>query len=327
MNKNESLNVVEHITLDDAFSEYIAQITIAGLASRTIKDHQTHFRYFKQYLSLKKKKVTYLHEVTKKLCKDYVLYMKTEKVKYDDHQTIKTDQKGLSIGTINIRLRSLRAQFNFYVNEGFIEVSPFQDIKPLKEDESEIKFLEPQEYRALLKAPDRKTFSGFRDYVILTLLIDYGSRIGETVRLNIDNINFENRYIIFPGTITKNGHTRILPISDRMVFLLKRLIEWNKKINNESIALFLSSNGNRLKDSSFRTNLYNYKKKAGIQKRVTPHIFRHTFCVSYLRNGGDLDTMMEIAGHRNYKSAKKYLTYAPEVLREKMAKHSPLSER
>lgn len=327
MSKNERLNVVEQISLDDAFGEYIAQITIKGLAPRTIKDHRTNFRYFKQFLSLKKKKITYVHEVTKKLCTDYVLYMMEEKVKYDDHQTIETDQTGLSIGTINIRLRSLRAQFNFYVKEGFIEVSPFQDIKPIKEDESEIKFLESQEYRALLKATDRKTFSGYRDYVLLTLLIDFGSRIGETIRLNIDNINFENCYITFPGTITKNKKARVLPISDRMVFLLKRLIDRNKEINDESIALFLSSNGNRLNDSSFRTNLYSYKEKAGLKKRVTPHIFRHTFCVSYLRNGGDLDTMMEISGHKHYKSAKVYLKYIPEVLREKMAKHSPLSER
>lgn len=327
MKVNTNTNTNTYITLDDAFSEYIAQITILGFAPRTIKDHQTHFKYFKQFLSLKKKKITYLHEVTKKLCRDYVLYMKAEKVKFDDHQTIKTDTKGLSIGTINIRIRSLRAQFNFYVKEGFIEVSPFQDIKPSEKNEPEIKFLESQEYLSLLKAPDRKTFSGYRDYVLLTLLIDFGSRIGETVRLNIDNINFDQRYITLPGTITKNGHTRVLPISDRMVFLFKRLIEWNKKINDESIALFLSINGTRLKDSSFRSNLYNYKTKAGIQKRVTPHTFRHTFCVTYLRNGGDLDTMMKISGHEHYESAKKYLTYAPEVLRDKMAEHSPLRER
>jgi integrase/recombinase XerD len=326
MKKDKNTTIVNNITLDDAFSEFLAQKTIAGLSLRTINDHKTHYRYFQHFLSVKKKKVTFLHQVTKKLCQDYVLYMKTEKVKYDDHQTINTDQQGLSISTMNIRIRSLRAQFNFYVKEGFIKVSPFQDITPLKVDESEIKFLETQEYCALLRIPDRKTFSGFRDYVLLTLLIVFGGRIGETLRLNIDNINFDNRYITLPGTITKNDHSRILPISDRMVFLLKRLIEWNTKINDESIALFLSSNGNRLKDSSFRYNLNTYKEKAGLQKRVTPHVFRHTFCVSYLRNGGDLDTMMEIAGHISYESAKKYLIFVPEILREKMVKHSPLSE-
>jgi integrase/recombinase XerD len=110
-----------------------------------------------------------------------------------------------------------------------------------------------------------------------------------------------------------------------VAFLLKRLIEWNKEINDEAFYIFLSSRtGERLKEDDFRDRLNKYKKEAGINKDVTPHILRHFFCVDFLRNGGDTRSMMDIIGQSTLTAAEKYTRFNTSILREKKAKHSPL---
>lgn len=102
---------------------------------------RAHFDYFKSFLVRKRKNITYISDVKKRVCQEYISFMKNEKVKYDDHKAIDSDEQGLKPSTINIRISSLKAQFNFYEEEGYIEKSPWSGIKKLKVDEGKIKFL------------------------------------------------------------------------------------------------------------------------------------------------------------------------------------------
>lgn len=315
------------IKLDDAFEEYVFQKKIGGERERTIKDHIKHLNYFKEYFKRLKKDIIYLEQIDKKLCQNYILYMMEEKVLWDDHKHIKSDKKGLSPSTINIRTNSLKAQFNFYVTEGYIQDTPWRGIKKLEVDETDTKFLNEKDFSLLLKAPDRKTYHGFRDYCLLNILIDKGPRITETIDLTLDDINLDELYIKFPAPSTKDREFRIVPISKRLGFLLKQLIKLNAEINDEAFHIFLSSKtGKKLDVSGFRENLSKYSKKAGLKESVTPHQLRHTFCVNYLRKGGDTRSMMEFTGHSTPQAAEKYTRFETSILREKMDKHSPLSQ-
>ncbi|WP_227936015.1 tyrosine-type recombinase/integrase [Alkalihalobacillus deserti] len=267
------------VKLEDAFQEFLFQKDLEGCKKRTIDDHKTHFYYFLKYLARKKKKLTYVSDVTEEVCKKYIHFMKKEKVKWDDHKTIEKSEMGLEHSTINIRITSLKAQFNFYKTERYIKQSPWGDIKKLKVDQPKIKFLSKEDYSKLLKAPDRSTFVGYRDYVILNILLDNGPRIYVTLNISIEDINLEDGYILYPGEVTKNRRFRVVTMDKRIAFLLKQLLELNKQVNDQAFHIFLSSNGEKLHNSSFRSNLNEYRKRSGIKVSVTPHICRHTFCV------------------------------------------------
>src|SRR5690625_6173096 len=107
--------------------------------------------------------------------------------------------------------------------------------------------------------------------------------------LKIYHVHFKARAIYLPGDVTKNRKNRILPLSNEVINLLMELIS-EVQYNWETDLVFVSNFGEPYNPSSFRRRLDNYKRKPGINKRVTPHVLRHQFCRDYVLNGGDIFT-------------------------------------
>lgn len=100
--------------------------------------------------------------------------MKSEKIQFEDHNYKHDDCKtvGLSPSTINTRLKTLRVMFRFFVDEELIENNLMKQVKDVNEPQEEIAVLTVDELRRLLDAPNKRSYSDFRDYVIMNLLLD-----------------------------------------------------------------------------------------------------------------------------------------------------------
>ena len=101
-------------TLDELFLTFIKAKELEGLRERTLKDHRSHYKYFKNYLEKAYPKIKYATEISSEVIRDYIYNMSKEKVLWDDHTGPSykyIEEKGLSPVTVNVRLRTLRCFF------------------------------------------------------------------------------------------------------------------------------------------------------------------------------------------------------------------------
>ena len=169
-------------------------------SERTLKDYQSHFRYFKAWVDGRNKDLP-VSKITTKILHEYVSYMSNEKVQFDDHPTKKRSKKGirgLSPMTVNVRIRTLRAFLNWAFANGYIRVNIAQNLKLQKVDEDKIMAFTQEQVKKLLLMPDRPTFSGFRDYVLMLMLLDTGLRINELLSIEVSDVDFETLMLTVP---------------------------------------------------------------------------------------------------------------------------------
>ena len=119
----QNMDYFQAMKLDEAFGDFIFQKEVENKAERTLFDHRTHFRYFKEYLSEIKMENPYVHQINRTICKGYYRYMYKKK---------------LSSNTMRIRTKSIKAQFQYYQDEHFILVNPWGELlKEIKEVEKD----------------------------------------------------------------------------------------------------------------------------------------------------------------------------------------------
>ena len=318
-------NAERRISLNEAHQDFILAKELEGLRDRTISDHELHFRYFEDFLKEKYPSLKFLDEITSTIIRGYIAYMKFTKRKWDNHQFIETRNEGLSDVTINIRLRSLRTFFNFLVKEGQIERSPFASVSLLKVDDELNEGLSKEELDRLFHVAKKKlrSFVGYRNYVILQVFLDTGMRVGETLALDEEDIDLDAGAISVEASNAKTRKGRTIPISKKTADLIKNLLEINKKLVDREPALFISVSGKRLDASEVRRFMLLYKKEAGVEKKASPHIYRHSYCKHYLLNGGDAYSLQKMVGHTNMETLKRYTKMNIGELKQQHDKYSP----
>ena len=310
--------------LDVLFEKFCSALIAENAAAKTVENHRNFFKYFLEYLDMHG--IAHdVRNVTKDLVREYLAWTMREKVKFDGHkfkpESSKT--KGLSASSANNRLKTLRVFFKFLEDEGIIEVNEIKEVKYVKDDENEPDILSEDEMRALLKAPDLRRWADFRDYVLMNVLIDCFSRINETLQLKWENVDLSQGLITFRAETTKVRKSRTVPISKRTSRLLAELKKENEDFDSEYV--FLSNYGEPLTANHFRKRLKLHAKRAGITKRVHPHIFRHTSATMALEDGMDSTYLRLILGHTDDRSIRKYIHLSDRSIAEKHAKYTPLN--
>lgn len=311
--------------LDYAFELFYNVKQAEGMRPRTLSDYKTHWRYFREWIDEHYADIK-LREVTTAIVREYVIYMASERVKYEGIDNRIQPGKRLSPTTVSIRLRTLRTMFRFWTEEGLIEVNPAGNIKPPKQDEEELQTFTDEQLRLLLDQPDINTFAGFRNRTLMYLLADTGLRINEALRLTLDQLDIKSRSIHLPGSMNKNRRPRIVPVSPEVVRMLFELVNENKAHFGDVDYIFLSNYGDPLKADHFRKQLRRYGEMAGIDEsvRVSPHTFRHYFCKTYLLNGGDIFTLQRIVAHSSIETTRKYVSMDDDNIRQQHSQYSPL---
>ncbi len=323
-----SAAITLHHPLDYYFALFLRAKKTEGLKPRTLKDHESHYRYLQRWL-VEQYPTLKLEELTADHVRQYVQHMLSEQALYTGHPTLQSHNttKGLSPATVNIRTRTLKCFLRFLHDEGYLQTDLASRIKLQKVKEDTIGAFEKEQVLQLLAAPNQREYLGFRDYVLLTVLFDTGLRINEALNLTVDDLDVADRTIIVRADIAKNGTSRPVPVSRRTAEILTALIQENRKqfAKRSPSNLFLSNNGKPLTYNQAYERIRLHGENAGITGvRISPHTFRHTFAKLYLMNGGDLFSLQKILGHHDISMVRKYVQLNNRDLQEQHAQNSPL---
>ncbi|WP_018755220.1 tyrosine-type recombinase/integrase [Paenibacillus terrigena] len=262
-------------------------------------------------------------EINSEVMREYIHYLSFEKKRWDDHPTSPTGVKGLSTRTINNVIRNLKIFFNYLVSERIILNSPMDSVKYQLEEKDTFEVFTDQDVITLLNAPNRRVYTGLRDYVMMLVLVDTGLRIKELTGLLISDIDFKLNQIVVRAEIAKTKMTRVAPISKITAKELEKLISYMNVEDNDY--LWLTQFGERYFGDTFGKMLKLYAKRAKLKgPRVSPHTFRHYFAVKFLRNGGDPIALMRILGHTDLAMTEKYVRYTKMDLSEQHINASPV---
>ena len=210
--------------------------------------------------------------------------------------------------TVARKIASIRAFYKFLYQEEIIDSNPADAIRAPKRPKSLPDFMTEEEVENILRNIKIETPAGYRNRVILELLWVSGMRISELSGLNYENLNLEQNEIKVLG---KGAKERIVLIPDKTKENLKNYIDnvsdlICKTKKTLQSPLFINYNGFRLQNQSIRKALNEVVQKIELPKKVTPHVFRHSFATRMLENGADLRIVQELLGHASISNTQIY---------------------
>ncbi len=300
---------------------YLIQLKTEGKSPNTIRIYNTALTVFNQFLHLKHTPDN-VSDITAREFREFIGHLQNVSA-FMQHPFTGPQPKKLAGHTVNCYLRALRAFWTWLEVEEYIDVNPFSKIVVPKPPKKVIQPFDDEQIKALLKAIDVKTVAGSRDWAIVLTLLDTGIRVSELTDLRLENINIAQRSMKVTG---KGNKERVVPIgiSVQKAFL-KYLTKFRPKSAHPNFTnIFLNRDGMPLTPNVVQTVIEKYAKKVGIQGvRASPHTFRHTFAVSYLRNGGDMFTLQRILGHESLDMVRNYVNVTQYDVQKAHLLHSP----
>ncbi len=315
------------LTLGQALDMVISAKRAEGLRERTITDYVKNYGYFVEWLSTHYE-IEYVDELSPDIFRDYINYLMYDARRYDGHKHINAENQriGLSDTTVNIRLRTYKAIFNHLEREDLIEVNPISKIKLIRQDIDLTNCLSDDEVKAILAQPDQRDFVGYRDYVAISIFLDSGLRISELLSLRIPDVDFQTRFFTIQGDKSKNRKPRLVPFSNHTAKLLLQLIGENRQ-HFTTDRIFMSSFGEPLGANHFNKRLKYYGEKAGIEgKKMTAHVYRHTWAKNMILNGADAFTLQKMGGWADIRTMRRYIQMDTEDMRTSHDQFSPMNK-
>ena len=157
-----------------------------------------------------------------------------------------------------------------------------------------------------------------RDVAVIETLFATGARVSEVSNIRVDSVNLNTGLIRIMG---KGGKERYIHIASAEILdFLKRYYDQNAAAIKKSGFFFVNSRGCRYTEQSIRLMLKKYTKLAGIDRNITPHMFRHSFATYLIEEGVDISCVQQILGHSSIKTTQIYIHVAAkiqaEILRE-----------
>lgn len=181
-----------------------------------------------------------------------------------------------------------------------------------------VEFLTNEEVQRILAAVDTVTFTGLRLRVLIEVLLATGLRIAEALRLDRAPFDRGVKELEVEG---KGGKRRIVFLTDRSILWARKLLSVRA---DSSPALFTTATEppRRWERNDVSRFFIALRRKAGIEKPLTPHLLRHTFCTNLLHNGADITFIRDLAGHTDIRTtARYYLGVDRKALRRVVDKH------
>jgi site-specific recombinase XerD len=231
-------------------------------------------------------------------------------------------ERGLSRGTVQVRMRAVRAFCNFLVREGLVDASPFRGVQIPRVPDRFPNVLGVDEVARLVAASKGTTWTGVRNHALILAFLDTGMRLGELIRLDVEDVNLGTCVIRIRSG--KGGKERHVFMGRTLHRALRRWLGL-RGLAGLRDPFFATHQGSRLKKRNVERVVERIAKKAGLgDRRVTPHQLRHSFATHYIMNGGDPFSLQRILGHSDIKTTVVYVHMAGAGLREAHAKASPV---
>ena len=287
-------------SLETATKEFIGHCKFEkSLSPKTVKAYEIDLKQLLQFLKINKHPTQVL-DITKVQLREYLENISCLKPK-----------------SIKRKIATIKAMFNFLEFEDKITVNPLRKMRiKIKEHRELPKVLDITEMKGIFKCAyeqktsteNKKTYSyleSMRDIVVVELLFATGARVSEIANLKIEQIDLALGTVMLKG---KGNKERMIQICNRET--LKVLKTYNhlfaRQIKNSGNHFLTNRLGRKLSDQSIRNILRKLKNKAGVERDITPHVFRHTFATLLLEKDVDIKYIQLLLGHSSIMTTQIY---------------------
>lgn len=299
---------IELTDFETAFNSFIRECKLKNLSKHTVKYYRDELLAFRTMLE-RQGISTKPGDITLKIIKENVIVYMMETL----------NRKETSINT---RLRAIRAFFNFLEKDRQIYENPVRELSLLKQKKEVVETFSRDQLKDLLRQPDLGTFTGFRDYTIMLLLIETGVRVRELTDICVKDIRWEDSQIRIDG---KGYKERLVPIQATMKRQLRKYVQIRGDVPNE--ALFVTIDNTPLTIRQVQNRLRKYGRKANIKNvRCSPHTFRHTFAKMSVQNGADVFALQAVLGHTSLDMVRNYVNLFSSDVMDAHKKFSPVEK-
>ncbi|MGH7929261.1 MAG: site-specific tyrosine recombinase XerD, partial [Candidatus Binatia bacterium] len=213
--------------------------------------------------------------------------------------------KGLNAKSVARHIVTVRRFFRFLETEELVVENPIPRLHLAAGARKLPQTLSAEDLRALLNQPDQTASLGRRDQAMLELLYATGLRVSELISLQTQQIDFKGNYLTVKG---KGSKVRAVPFGR---WAREKLLAYVREVRpllarRISPFLFISRSGKPLTRQGFWKLIRGYALAAGIEKRVTPHMLRHSFATHLLEGGADLRAVQSMLGHADISTTQIY---------------------
>ncbi|GCE27897.1 tyrosine recombinase XerC [Dictyobacter alpinus] len=271
--------------------------------------------------------VTDLERITVLHLRECVQYLLTESVEVQKSRRPPENGSTLSAGSVCDYIRRWKTFFTWCQREELIEKNPGTRLEYPKVDERIIDAFSVKQIEQMLSIFDLSTNEGFRDYVILLLMLDTGLRRSEVATIRVEDVH--DTYVTVFGKGRQERQVGIHPEISNLLW--KYIHKYRRPARADEPILFLSLGRGRVGLPFGRGGmggLMSYlKSKTGIDDvRLSAHTFRHTFACMYLDAGGDVFSLSREMGHKDIKTTERYLrSFTSKNARLQHDSHSPIN--
>lgn len=297
-------------------SDFLQYIEIEkGRSSLTVRNYEHYLDRFLDFI-----KVESPSDITESAMREYRVFL--------NRHPARAAKKGQAVETLdkrtqNYHLIALRAFFKYIRKRGVQGYDP-ERIELAKTSQRELDLISEKELENLLSAPDLSTVGGLRDKAIFELFFSTGLRVSELCSLDRDT-ELGTGEISVRG---KGGKIRVVFVSGAASLAVKKYLGSRVDIDEAMFidhsprahARMVKEESVRLTPRSVERIVQKYAERAGIAKKCTPHVIRHSFATDLLYNGADLRTVQMMLGHASIATTQIYTNVTNKFLRDQFEK-------
>lgn len=217
-------------------------------------------------------------------------------------------------------LSGVKSFFNYLLLNDGIESSPAEFIEAPKCGRPLPDVLTTEEIDRIIASVDTSSVKGRRDSAMLEVLYSCGLRVSELTSLRLEDLFFGEGYIRVTG---KGDKQRLVPVSSLARDKIQIYLEDRRTARTGCQTVFLNNRGGQLTRVMVFTILRQAGLRAGIDKHISPHTFRHSFATHLLEGGASIRQVQEMLGHESILTTEIYTHLDSEHLRETVEKHLP----
>ena len=291
--------------------------------------------FFLQYLQFQKRRSPHTVTAVKADLASFELHFSEsgksfpEEVSRNDVREwiVSLGESGLSPVSVNRKLSSLRSFFDFLIREGKLELHPMQGLRSLKKPKRLPTFLREENIQNLFEFVEFSSdFSGIRDRLILELLYGTGMRRSELIGLKRDSISFSDHRVLVFG---KRSKERWIPLHENLIFLLKQYLDAieTKLPGTSSNALILTDKGQAAYPVFVERIVKKYLSQVATEKKISPHVLRHSFATHLLNAGADISSIKELLGHSSLAATQVYAHNTISALKQAYLQAHPRAKK
>ena len=301
---------------------------ILGKSFNTIRGYRRDLLQFMEYLE-EYEEIHNFEEIEMMTFRSFIAYLNSPKRLEKDENVKSSNKKAklkpISKRSINRKISALRTFFKYLQEIKVIETNKASYINVPKFEKELPNVINRDDLNNLRHVINTEKITGIRDRLIIELLYSSGLRSIELINLSEFMIDIEEREIRVVG---KGDKERITFFSENAKKWLIKYIEEKKRqyANYTREVLIVNSKGKKLTTRSLRRLISAHAHEAGIQKEITPHVFRHSFAMELLNNGVDIRYLQELLGHSSIAATQVYTHVSKAFLRDIYMSTHPLAK-